>query len=246
MPHRFYDELARWWPLISPVSDYAGEAAEFMRIFETAAPGAKTMLELGSGGGHNAYYLKAKYTLTLVDLSESMLAVSRQLNAECEHRQGDMRSLALDRRFDIVFVHDAIDYMTTEKDLSAALATAARHVAPGGVALFVPDHLKETFEPSSDAGGHDGEHGEGVRYLEWSWDPDPSDSCGVVVYSVITRDSDGTWHAHTEQHEFGLFSRDDWMRLIAFAGLTPQAIVEETAEDRPPRLMFLGRYPFTL
>jgi SAM-dependent methyltransferase len=239
--NRFYNELARWWPLISPVGDYAEEAAGFLRIFDRAAPGATTILELGSGGGHNAYYLKSKYALTLVDLSEAMLDLSRRLNPECEHLQGDMRSLALDRSFDIVFVHDAIDYMTSEHDLSAAIATAARHLTPGGVALFVPDHLEESFEPTSEVGGHDGEHGEGVRYLEWSWDPNPSDTEGIAVYSFVTRGQDGTWQAHTEQHAFGLFRQADWERLIADAGMTPQVILEETTDDRPPRVMFLGR-----
>jgi SAM-dependent methyltransferase len=243
--NRFYNDLARWWPLISPVGDYAGEAAEFLRVFREAAPSARTLLELGSGGGHNAYYLKSSYALTLVDLSESMLEVSRRLNPECEHLQGDMRLLTLDRQFDIVFVHDAIDYMTTEDDLSAALATAARHVTPGGVALFVPDHLKESFEPSSDQGGHDVPDGQGVRYLEWSWDPDPTDSSAVVVYSFVTRERDGTWQSHAEEHSFGLFTEDEWLRLVAGAGLTPQAIVESTVEDRPPRQMFLARKPLT-
>jgi hypothetical protein len=36
---------------------------------------------------------------------------------ECEHLQGDMRELRIDRTFDAVFVHDAIAYMTTEEDL---------------------------------------------------------------------------------------------------------------------------------
>ena len=34
--HRFYDDLAGWWPLISPVDEYAGEAAEFGRVLATA------------------------------------------------------------------------------------------------------------------------------------------------------------------------------------------------------------------
>jgi hypothetical protein len=38
------------------------------------------VLELGSGGGHNAVHLKARYAMTLVELSEEMLAVSRRLN----------------------------------------------------------------------------------------------------------------------------------------------------------------------
>jgi trans-aconitate methyltransferase len=49
------------------------------------------VLELGSGGGHNAFHLKARYAMTLVDLSEDVLTVSRRLNPKCDHHRGDMR-----------------------------------------------------------------------------------------------------------------------------------------------------------
>ena len=167
MTERFYGELATWWPLISPKEEYAEEAAEIARLLGSA----RDVLELGSGGGSNAYHLKARFTLTLVDLSADMLAISRALNPECEHLQGDMRTLRLNRAFDAVLVHDAIDYMTTENDLRAAFDTAFSHCRPGGVALFIPDEVAETFEPGADHGGTGD-----VRYLEWSWDPDPGDT----------------------------------------------------------------------
>jgi ubiquinone/menaquinone biosynthesis C-methylase UbiE len=56
-----------------------------------------TLLELGSGGGNNASHLKAHFSLTLVDLSQGMLDLSRRLNAECEHIQADMKTLRLAR-----------------------------------------------------------------------------------------------------------------------------------------------------
>ncbi len=78
---------------------------------------ATTLLELGAGAGHNAVHLKGTFVCTLSDLSESMLALSRELNPTCDHVLGDMRTLRLGRSFDAVLVHDAICHMATESDL---------------------------------------------------------------------------------------------------------------------------------
>ena len=84
-----YDELAGWWPLLSAPAVYAEEAELYRRLLVEAADRPPvTVLELGSGGGNNASHLKAHFQLTLVDLSPGMLAVSRELNPECEHVQG--------------------------------------------------------------------------------------------------------------------------------------------------------------
>ena len=92
--------------------------------------------------------------LVLTDVSEGMLAESRALNLECEHRLGDMRTLRPGRAFDAVFVHDAVCYMTTEADLRRAMETAWVHCRPGGAALFAPDYVREHFpEESTDDGG---------------------------------------------------------------------------------------------
>jgi len=239
--HRFYGELATWWPLISPVEEYAEEAAYAATLLNSASMPVREVLELGSGGGHNARYLKARFALTLVDLSEEMLAMSRRLNPECEHRQGDMRTLRLGREFDAVFVHDAVDYMTTEADLRQAIETAFAHCRPGGVAVFVPDDIAETFEPSTDHGGGDGADGRSVRYLEWTWDPDPADTWTRTEYAFLLREADGAVRLVHETHRTGLFGRDAWLRLLAEAGFEAEAAVEPTTEDRTPREVFLGR-----
>ena len=98
--YRLYSDLAAWWPLISPPDEYTEEAAFAARLLGQAARPVQEVLELGSGGGHNAVHLKQRFRLTLVDLSADMLAVSRRLNPECAHQQGDMRTLQLGRTFD--------------------------------------------------------------------------------------------------------------------------------------------------
>src|SRR6476659_6543411 len=190
--YRFYGELATWWPLISPPEEYLEEAGFVAGVLGTAGTDVHDVLELGSGGGHNAVHLKRHFTMTLVDLSDGMLAASRRLNPECDHHQGDMRSVRLGRTFDAVFVHDAVDYMVTEDDLDRAVETAFVHCRPGGVAVFIPDHIAETFVPETDHGGHDGADGRAVRFLDWSWDTDPSDTSIATEYAFLLRRADGT------------------------------------------------------
>jgi SAM-dependent methyltransferase len=238
--HRFYGDLARWWPLISPPEEYAEEAAFAATVLSSASVTVREVLELGCGGGHSAVHLKERFTMTLVDLSEEMLAVSRRLNPECAHHQGDMRTVRLGRTFDAVFVHDAVHYMTDEADLRRAIETAFVHCRPGGVAVFMPDETAETFEPGTDHGGGDGADGRAVRYLEWSWDPDPADSTTLTEYAFLLRDPDGTVRVVHETHRLGVFGRDVWRRLLAEAGFAPETVMEVTAEDRPPRELFVG------
>jgi len=238
---RLYTDLADWWPLLSPPEEYAEEAATYTRLLVESAQGPlETVLELGSGGGSNASHMKRHFTMTLVDPAEGMLAHSRRLNPECEHLPGDMRTVRLGRRFDAVFVHDAVAYMTSEADVRAAIETAAIHCRPGGAVLFAPDHIRENFVSDTDHGGHDGD-GRGIRYLEWTWDPDPSDRTYVVDYAYLLREPGGTVRVVHDRHVEGLFSRTEWLRWLSEAGFRPQAVPVAHAELDPGRHeVFLG------
>lgn len=240
---RFYGDLAPWWPLISAPAEYAEEAAFAASLLQGAEPPTRTVLELGSGGGSNAFHLQQRFAMTLVDLSEDMLAVSRQLNPDCEHLQGDMRTVRLGRTFDAVFVHDAIEYMTTEADLRAAVETVYAHCRPGGVAVLVPDTIAENFEDETVHGGHDAPDGRAVRYLSWSTDPDPDDTTTRTDYAFVLRSADGTVQVVHDVHVFGLFPRETWLRVLTEVGFEARPVAEVTSEDRLPREFFVGRRP---
>ena len=188
---KLYKELAAWWPIFSAPTDYEEEAVFFRKlIYEYCRPSPQTLLELGSGGGNNALFLKQDFQMTLIDLSPEMLAVSRQLNPECQHLEGDMRTVRLEKQLDAVFVHDAIMYMITEQDLQLVMETAFIHCRPGGAALFAPDCVLETFKPGTDQGGHDGENNS-LRYLEWVFDPNPNDTTYNVEFAILLHDEYG-------------------------------------------------------
>ncbi len=187
---------------------------------EAARDGAaSTLLELESGAGNLASHLKARFQCTLTDLSPDMLELSRSLNPACEHVQGDMRTLDLQRSFDVVLAHDAIGYMTTEADLRSAIATASAHLRPGGLAILIPDLVKDDFEAGTDRGGRDLPGGRGLRYLEWVHDPNPTDTTVLVEFALMIREPGKPVRVEHDTHFEGLFDLATWRRLMADAGL---------------------------
>ena len=235
---KLYQELAEWWPVFSDRAAYRAETTQFLRVLRRSArPEPRTLLELGSGGGNSAFYLKTRFTMTLVDLSAAMLKVSRKLNPECEHIRGDIRTIRLGRTFDAVYVHDAICHMTTEADLLAAIKTAYVHCRPGGAALFVPDFVRETFIAGSDQGGSDSDRGS-IRFLQWIVDPDPSDTTYVVDFAILLRGRKGRARIVHDHHVQGLFARARWLALLRRAGFTARVVRKGV-----PREVFLGRRP---
>ena len=233
-----YEELADWFHLLTAPAEYADEAAFVHHLLRTNVAGPlETLLELGSGGGNTASHLRAHLRLTLTDIAPAMLDLSRTLNPGCEHLLGDMRSLRLGRVFDAVLIHDAVMYMTTEDDLRAALTTAFVHLRPGGAAVIAPDCVRETFKPNTDDGGHDGED-RALRYLEWSYDPDPSDTTFITDFALLLRKGVDDVRVRYDRHVEGLFARAVWLDLLREVGFVPSVTVDEWERD-----VFVGIQP---
>lgn len=241
---KLYDSLADWWPLLSAPSEYEEEAAVYRKYLESncGCGTAATLLELGSGGGNIASHLKHRFKMTLTDVSPGMLAASEKINPECEHLKGDMRTIRLGRTFDCVFIHDAICYMATQEDLRLAIETAFVHCKPGGVLLVVPDFVQETFSPSTDHGGYDG-HNRGLRYLEWTWAPEPSDSTYTVDYVYAMRDANVSTRIEYDRHIEGLFYRDEWLQILESCGLRRWVEAFEHTDVERTLDVFVGLKP---
>jgi SAM-dependent methyltransferase len=231
---KLYTELAEFWPQMSGPEEFKHEAALFKRVLtKSIKPAPRTLLELGGGSGFVASHLKSRFKMTLVDLSPRMLAISRGLNPELEHLEGDIRTLRLRRTFDAVFVHDSIAHMLNQKDLKAAIKTAFVHCRPGGTALFVPDETRESFVPAADHGGQGN-----LRYVQWTTDPNPRDTTILVDFGILIRDEHGEARVVHERQNHGLFARAVWLRLLRDVGFRPSIVRDKVVRD-----MFLARRP---
>lgn len=124
--------IARFYDL-----DLEGFDDDLALYMELAA--GRDVLELGCGTGRIAVPLAAAGSrVTGVDISPAMLAAARDRAEGLRVRlvEGDMRALDLGERFGAVFVPlGGLQHMTTADEVVAALATVARHLAPGGQAV---------------------------------------------------------------------------------------------------------------
>ncbi len=227
---RLYTDLAWLWPLLSPPEQYLAEAELLEELIaRRLGPGPHRILELGAGGGHTLVHLDqrgaGRHDCVAVDLAEPMLAHARRLIPGLPTHVADMRDLRLDQTFDVVLIHDAVDYLLTPDDVTAALVTAHAHLRPGGLALIAPTYTHETFidgetaqdtavtdlapplsdentpDPppdeavTTDAASFDGE----VTYLSYVHDPDPADHTFEMILVYLVRPAAYTQPARAVQ-----------------------------------------------
>lgn len=241
--NKLYGEYAHLWPTLSPPGNYALEARYWERVLrERLGPGRKTLLDLGTGGGHHLVHLAAAFDTVGVDLSPGMLENARRLVPGAELHRGDMRDFRLGRTVDAVIAHDAIPYMRTRDDLRAAFATARAHLRPGGVFVTVPDDLAETFvDPTVRtrtcrvAGGE-------VTFFEYACDPDPTDERYQTLYVYVLRTGTGAPVVDQDWHHHGLFARATWVALLEEAGFAVE-VLRHAGDRAPEGSMFVGTVP---
>ena len=118
----------------------------------------------------------------------------------------------------------------------------AAHCRTGATAVFVPDHVADTFVPYADHGGTDAADGRGVRYLEWTVDPDPTDTLDHHRLLVpAPRRRRARSRSRTRPTAPGCSQRTTWLRLLTEAGFDADVVLERTTEPRAPREYFVGR-----
>jgi ArsR family transcriptional regulator len=137
---QYFAENAERWDELRTL--YVSERAVEAAILEAAGDGPyERLIDLGSGTGRMLTLLGPRArTAVGLDLSRQMLNIARTNVASaglgaCELRHGDILGTGLgEREADLVVVHQVLHYLG---EPAAAVAEAARLVAPGGRLLIV-------------------------------------------------------------------------------------------------------------
>lgn len=230
-----YQKSAAYYDAIYSFKDYARESEVLHGLIQQHKRSTgNQLLEVACGTGAHLAFLRERYHVEALDLSEDMLVVARQKFPEVTFHQGDMRGFDLSRRFDgVMCLFSSIGYMQTLADLQAAIANMGRHLADGGVLLIEPWFGPEQFRPNTLHGG-------------LMADTATLKICRMSVSRVEGRLSimemhhlvgmpEGIEH-FVERHEMGLFTPDEYRQAFAQAGLQ----VQFDAQGLDGRGMYIG------
>jgi len=218
--------------------DYVAEARELRDQIRLRNPSACSLLDVACGTGGHLRHLREWFDVAGVDVDPAMLAEAAAAVPGVPLVEGDMRSFALDRRFDAVAcLFSAVGYMPTADDLATAVACMAAHLASGGVLVVDgwvrPDawieggvvHSVATRAP-----------GIAVARAGRSW---REDATSVLEMHHLVATADEVEHI-VERHQLTLFTERDYEQAFGAAGLTFER-VESPMPGRDRYLATAGR-----
>ncbi len=211
---------------------YAGYRDDLPFYTRLAHDQGGAVLELGAGTGRVTEALAAAgHEVVAVELSAAMLErAGRRVQGRTgvELVQGDMRSVRLNRSFDLVIApFNTLMHAYTLDDQDAALATVAQHLAPGGLFAF------DLYQPNL------GAMGVVRREPEWGalapatdlflvQEHDAENQLLTSRYYLDERGADGTVRRRTATLRQRYYRRFELERALRQAGL--------------PRVQFFGGF----
>ena len=229
-----FSQSASIYDAVYSFKDYEAEAGQLHALIEERVPDATTLLDVACGTGKHLEQFRRWYQVEGVDLDEGLLDVARQRLPEVPLHAGDMTSLSLGRRFDVVTcLFSSIGYVGTPERLDAAVLALANHLEPGGLLIVEPwlapevwqvgrPHLLAVDEPDlkiarMTVSGRDGR-------------------LAIMEFAYLVGTPDGV-SSFSERHEAALFTDEEYRQAFKAAGLA----VEHDEAGLIGRGLYLGR-----
>jgi SAM-dependent methyltransferase len=214
MPYASRPEL---YDLEYAEKDYAAEADTIAGIVHERNPGAETLLDVACGTGKHLEHLRTRFACEGVDLDGGLLAVARERLSDIPLHQGDMRTLALGRRYDAVTcLFSAIGFLRSIDELDATARALAQHLEPGGVLLVEPWITPGEWIPNRPHVLSANAPGIALARVTLSGLRDERISTTEMHYVIGT--PDGIEH-YVDDHALYLFTEDEMRAAFEGAGL---------------------------
>ena len=257
---QFYAETYDAW-----MSEWAGEMDFYREIVTEEVKSENGMiLDIACGTGRVGLRLaeSGKFVIGL-DQSPHMLAIARQksrANDRINWVEGDMRSFALDKLFDLALIPShSFQNLNTPNDQAACLENIWRHLKPGGLLVIHLDHMsgenmKWLGEISGDKGGIF-EEGESFKHPKtdllikpsaaWSYEPVTQTAVLQTVWEENGADGKPTRRWDTGPTSLHCVFRFEMEHLLMRAGFEIEDVYgdfyRQELKDDSPHMIWLAR-----
>lgn len=134
-----FNAYGRYYDLLYKDKDYKAESDYVNSLIKRYAPGAKSVIELGSGSGTHASFLCAQgFQVFGVERSESMIELAKSKNIQgYSTAQGDISTYSTAQTFDVaISLFHVISYLTDNPSLLSCLRHTHTHLNEGGIFIF--------------------------------------------------------------------------------------------------------------
>ncbi len=213
-----FEKSQRFYDIIYSFKDYESEARRVHELIQQYAPGARTLLDVACGTGQHLQFLRENYEVEGLDLDPELLLLARQRVPGVALHKADMIEFDLGRQFDVVTcLFSSIGYVRSEENLRRAIATMARHLAPGGVFLVEPWFTPDAYQAPHVAANFVDEPDLKIARVARDLGRKP-EGISLIEFQYLVGTAQEISH-FTEHHELGLFTEEQHRDAFALAGL---------------------------
>jgi SAM-dependent methyltransferase len=229
-----FRKSAHLYDAIYSSADYPRQAEKLRKLVADRHPGPRSLLDVACGTGLHLEQLRDHFELVEgLDLDPGMLEIAKRRLPEVVLHEADMRSFALDKKFDVVTcLFSSIGYAGSVENLNSAIATMAGHLNPKGLLFVEPWIFPEDWidghigmdiadDPARKIARLNLSHREGRKT--------------TLEFHYLAATLEGVEYLQ-EEHEAIMFTRDEYKSAFESAGLT----VEFDEEGLIGRGLYIG------
>lgn len=231
-----FTRSARYYDALYDFKDYAAASQKLHELIQRSHPAAESLLDLACGTGRHLEHLRAHYHVEGLDLNPELLEAARRRCPGVPFHHGDMAGFELGRRFDVVTcLFSSIAYVKTLDNLHRTIATMARHLRPGGVAVLEPWFGPDRYWTGTITANHVDQP---ELKIAWMYTSEREGDLSILDVHYLVGTPGGIEH-FTERHELGLFTDEQYLAAFRDAGLA----ASHDREGLFGRGLFLGVKP---
>jgi len=229
-----FNIYSKYYNLLYADKDYNSEAKYISECIQAELPGAKSILEFGSGTGTCGLILKNMgYDIFGVELSSHMTEQALANGFPC--RQGDITSFEINNKFDcVISLFHVISYLSDNSSLEKAFMNAANCLNTDGLFIFDVWYSPAVYsqKPESRIKHVENEEIKVIRIAE------PimrlNENIVDVKYTVLVKDKiNNKWEEFAEVHPMRHFSLPEISLLAKHTGFDIIKAEEFLTREKP-------------